>query len=103
MKHPGTKLKNIDYFIVKCIASWKKDGYCDDVNNHAGCEFDGGDCCLKPVKTNYCKKCECLQNTSGGGGGSQGECTVNIHRYPLGNCMGALSQHSGTPCTLFSR
>merc|ERR1712151_557612 len=37
---------------------------CDDKNNNAGCEFDGGDCCEKsvggPVKKDYCKQCKCL-------------------------------------------
>merc|ERR1711881_803704 len=43
---------------------YKGDGYCDDDNNNAGCEFDGGDCCEKslggPLKTDYCKECKCL-------------------------------------------
>ena len=24
---------------------WKNDGFCDDLNNKAGCDWDGGDCC----------------------------------------------------------
>ena len=24
---------------------WKGDGACDDQNNNAGCDWDGGDCC----------------------------------------------------------
>ena len=40
---------------------YKKDGNCDDDNNNAGCEYDGGDCCPKSVeggevKKKYCKK-----------------------------------------------
>ena len=39
---------------------YKGDGNCDDDNNNAGCDFDGGDCCAKslgsPVKTTYCNK-----------------------------------------------
>ena len=42
------------------VKSWKGDGYCDDVNNNCGCAWDGGDCCGKNVKKNYCKKCKCL-------------------------------------------
>ena len=41
----------------------KKDGYCDDDNNHCGCQWDGGDCCGKSDKTaqlSYCKVCKCL-------------------------------------------
>merc|ERR1712032_639421 len=43
---------------------YRGDGNCDDDNNNAGCEFDGGDCCVKslgsPVKKDYCKQCKCL-------------------------------------------
>jgi len=44
---------------------YKGDGNCDDENNNADCEFDGGDCCAKSVeggqvKTDYCEKCQCL-------------------------------------------
>merc|ERR1711937_183813 len=43
---------------------YKGDGNCDDENNNAGCDFDGGDCCAKslggPVKRDYCKACKCL-------------------------------------------
>merc|ERR1711879_527103 len=40
--------------------SWQGDNYCDDENNNAGCEWDGGDCCGDDVKTQYCSACECL-------------------------------------------
>ena len=39
---------------------WKGDGWCDDMNNVASCDYDGGDCCGNNVKTTYCTKCECL-------------------------------------------
>merc|ERR1712080_630528 len=44
---------------------YKGDGNCDDDNNNAGCEYDGGDCCAKSVKGGtvkkpYCKVCKCL-------------------------------------------
>merc|ERR1712124_173967 len=43
---------------------YKGDGNCDDENNNAGCDFDGGDCCVKslggPVIKDYCKECKCL-------------------------------------------
>jgi hypothetical protein len=38
------------------------DGYCDDVNNNAGCDFDGGDCCGDNVDKRYCSKCICYEN-----------------------------------------
>ena len=28
-----------------CIDQWIEDGFCDDENNSAACQFDGGDCC----------------------------------------------------------
>merc|ERR1719219_777732 len=40
---------------------WKGDNYCDDENNNAGCEWDGGDCCGDNVNTQYCSACECLE------------------------------------------
>ena len=51
--------------IALCVGcgfpQWQGDGYCDDVNNDADCEFDGGDCCGDDVNTNYCTACECLE------------------------------------------
>ena len=45
---------------------FKGDGNCDDANNNAACDYDGGDCCVKSVKkngvetgtvkTNFCKE-----------------------------------------------
>ena len=37
----------------------KGDGLCDDGNNHAGCDFDGGDCCGFNVDTSFCNECAC--------------------------------------------
>merc|ERR1711939_878917 len=43
-------------------SKWKGDGRCDDNNNNAGCDWDGGDCCgAKNFK--FCKKCQCLDCT----------------------------------------
>ena len=39
--------------------SYKGDGNCDDNNNHAGCAWDGGDCCYKSVKGGVVKKTYC--------------------------------------------
>merc|ERR1711910_177418 len=45
----------------KCYKThWKGDNWCDDGNNNCGCAWDGGDCCGKNVRKNYCTKCECL-------------------------------------------
>ena len=40
---------------------WVGDGYCDDVTNNVECNYDGGDCCLSDIKTNYCDDCLCLE------------------------------------------
>merc|ERR1712048_931675 len=41
---------------------WKGDKNCDDENNNAGCNWDGGDCC-GPHGYAYCKECKCLDCT----------------------------------------
>merc|ERR1711981_1104284 len=55
---------------------YQGDGNCDDKNNVAGCEYDGGDCCAKSVtkngvktgkvKTNFCTECKCLDPNNQG-------------------------------------
>ena len=44
--------------------AWVSDAYCDDGNNNADCNFDGGDCCNNdaPNWDAYCTICECLGN-----------------------------------------
>ena len=27
------------------------------------CNYDGGDCCLDPVNTQYCSECQCLDGS----------------------------------------
>ena len=39
---------------------YQGDGFCDDENNNANCEYDGGDCCGDNVDTSYCTQCQCL-------------------------------------------
>ena len=36
---------------------WKSDNFCDDGNNHAGCNYDGGACCGGSEA--FCSECEC--------------------------------------------
>ena len=36
------------------------DGSCDDKNNNEACNWDGGDCCLDTLDTEYCNECLCL-------------------------------------------
>jgi len=49
-----------------CVQSWIGDNYCDDENNNAACQFDGGDCCNNsaPNWDWYCSACQCLQQAS---------------------------------------
>ena len=49
----------------------KGDGWCDDVNNNAGCNWDDGDCCPPNSIENpnwdwACSKCKCLDPNAGG-------------------------------------
>ncbi len=70
-------------FSAFCFESWIGDGGCDDVNNVEGCFFDGGDCCLDDVNTEFCTDCECHgcypgddcagEADIGGGGGDSGD------------------------------
>ena len=39
---------------------YKGDNYCDDENNNANCDYDGGDCCGDNVDTSYCTQCQCI-------------------------------------------
>ena len=56
---------------------WANDKWCDDENNNAACNYDGGACCGTNVDKTYCTKCQCLQNGSGGGGsGGAGEGSI---------------------------
>jgi len=45
-----------------CIDQWIEDGYCDDENNNAACQFDGGDCCANTMENwnMYCSECACV-------------------------------------------
>ena len=40
--------------------NYQGDGFCDDGNNHEGCEYDGGDCCGSNINTEHCIECQCL-------------------------------------------
>ena len=64
----GERYSDFCYFVPNFLQesdsckfpNWKGDNFCDDENNNAGCEWDGGDCCGDDVKENYCTACECL-------------------------------------------
>ena len=44
------------------IPEFQGDGYCDDFNNEATCDWDGGDCCNNnlPDYDIFCSECQCL-------------------------------------------
>ena len=55
--------------ICNCISGEKSDdvrngqvndGYCNDENNNAICNYDGGDCCLSKLNTDHCSACVCF-------------------------------------------
>ena len=52
--------KYIIVSILKGSPWWKGDNFCDDENNNAACDWDGGDCCGPNVVTYYCSECQCL-------------------------------------------
>ena len=54
--------------------AWKGDKTCDDDNNNAGCDWDGGDCC-GANNYKYCKKCQCRDCTFAA---KSDACTKNI-------------------------
>ena len=51
------------------LPQFKGDEFCDDGNNNAGCDYDGGDCCPphdNPNWTQFCDACECIDPKEGG-------------------------------------
>ena len=50
--------------------AWIGDNYCDDTNNNENCNFDGGDCCLENINTQYCSECQCMVAMA-----AMGQCT----------------------------
>ena len=49
-------------YLAECYQEWQGDGYCDDFNNEATCNWDGGDCCNNPIPDYdiFCSECQCL-------------------------------------------
>ena len=44
------------------VPEFQGDGYCNDENNVAACDWDGGDCCNNdlPDYDIFCSECQCL-------------------------------------------
>merc|ERR1711934_510760 len=71
---------------------YKGDGNCDDNNNHKGCGYDGGDCCVASVKggqvkKDFCKACKCIDPKNKGKKPSKPTC--GRPSYKGGDCCGA--------------
>lgn len=49
------------------FSKWVGNKYCDDGTNHAGCNYDGGDCCGSCVIKQECTSCTCIEATFGKG------------------------------------
>ena len=49
---------------------WVGDGYCDDETNIVDCGYDGGDCCLDSIMTDYCTECQCHETDDQAGSGT---------------------------------
>ena len=47
---------------IGCQYSTLGDGNCDDENNNAECNYDGGDCNGPQLKKSLCSKCECFDH-----------------------------------------
>ena len=58
-------LKIISICLEGCeVPEFQGDGYCDDENNMAACNWDGGDCCNNNIPDypydTFCTECQCL-------------------------------------------
>ena len=52
------------------VVFWVGDGYCDDETNIIDCGYDGGDCCLDSIMTDYCTQCQCYETDDQAGSGT---------------------------------
>ena len=100
-KHSLRKINPIDpgnaKHMTSCDISWIGDGWCDDINNNAGCDFDGGDCCWSTcVSSTYtcgvngydCQGYSYSDCYSGwiGDGYCDSGCNSNAYNYDGGDC-----------------
>merc|ERR1712183_35305 len=55
---------------------WANDKYCDDENNNASCNWDGGACCNNNQSywDHFCKACECLDPNAQDGATTAAPC-----------------------------
>merc|ERR1712021_62204 len=64
--------------------TWAEDQWCDDENNNADCNWDGGACCNNDFGgwDNYCSACECL-DPNGGGSTTTGSTSWTTSDVPI--------------------
>merc|ERR1719464_1841262 len=72
---------------------WANDVWCDDENNNAACNWDGGDCCFNDYQgyDSYCTDCECIEcKPSGWHGDNYCDDSLNTAncKYDGGDCCG---------------
>ena len=77
-EHPSDEC--VDMITGSCgVQQFMGDGFCDDDNNNAGCDWDGGDCCSSASSYAFCSSCQCLDCTVAGT--QSDECTDAITGY----------------------
>merc|ERR1712051_535867 len=72
---------------------WANDVWCDDENNNAACNWDGGACCFNDYQgyDSYCTDCECIEcKPSGWHGDNYCDDSLNTAncKYDGGDCCG---------------
>ena len=82
---PTTTLASEAMNCNSALLQFVGDGYCDDDNNYASCNYDEGDCCLPVVDTTYCTKCIC----------KNGPVTTSEPKTTMDNTMGTTTIEMG--------
>jgi len=77
------------------LPHYSKDKWCDDENNNAACNFDGGACCGPNVIKTYCNICQC--HPGGSDSTHADHCTDDIKN---GDELGVDCGGSCIPCQL---
>merc|ERR1712051_570902 len=83
--------------------SWANDMWCDDENNNADCNWDGGACCFNDAQgwDTYCTDCECKECTPSGWWGDN-YCDDNLNtdncKWDGGDCCGDFNTNYCTAC-----
>merc|ERR1711971_585989 len=70
------------------------DNFCDDENNNARCNWDGGACCNNPYDKSwaFCTECACLDPTA------RGNCVDDESKDVCKECTKTKCQKKGTVC-----